>query len=101
MFILKLRLLALYPLRSVSTHIYSLWYTYLDRWTTFPLYLTPLVHFVDQGETEYGGGYLYCGSSPLPWRMGDAYAICKASMGPWDVRGGELGPIGVLPSSLQ
>ena len=27
-------------------------------------------------------------SSPLIWGMGDAYAICGASMGPWDMRGG-------------
>ena len=27
-------------------------------------------------------------SSPLPWGMGDAYAVCAASMCPWDMGGG-------------
>ena len=27
-------------------------------------------------------------SSPLPWGMGDAYAVCGASMSPWDMGGG-------------
>ena len=27
-------------------------------------------------------------SSPLPWGMGDAYAVCGASMCPWDMGGG-------------
>ena len=30
-------------------------------------------------------------SSPLPWGMADAYAICGASMCPWDVGGGGVG----------
>ena len=40
-------------------------------------------------------------SSPLPWGMGDAYDVCGVSMCPWDMEGGRLEPIGVLPSSLQ
>ena len=40
-------------------------------------------------------------SSPLPWGMGDAYDVCGASMCLWDMEGGGLEPIGVLPSSLQ
>ena len=40
-------------------------------------------------------------SSPLPWGMGDAYDVCGASMCPWDMMGGGLEPIGVLPSSFQ
>ena len=27
-------------------------------------------------------------SSPLPWGMGDAYDVCRASMCPWDMGGG-------------
>ena len=27
-------------------------------------------------------------SYPLPWGMGDAYAVCGASMCPWDMGGG-------------
>ena len=27
-------------------------------------------------------------SSPLPWGMGDTYAVCGASMCPWDIGGG-------------
>ena len=27
-------------------------------------------------------------SPPLPWGMGDAYAVCGASMCPWDMGGG-------------
>ena len=27
-------------------------------------------------------------SSPIPWGMGDAYAVCGASMCPWDMGGG-------------
>ena len=30
-------------------------------------------------------------SSPLPWGMGDAYALCGASMCPWDMGGGGVG----------
>ena len=30
-------------------------------------------------------GTVYDVSSPLPWGMGDAYAVCGASMCPWDV----------------
>ena len=78
----------MYPLHSFSTHIYSLWYTYLDRSTMFCPFLTPLVHVVDQGETEYGGGHLFSVSSPLTSGMGDAYAICGASMCPLDILGG-------------
>ena len=33
--------------------------------------------------------------------MGVAYAVCGASMCPWDMGGGGLEPLGVLPSSLQ
>ena len=39
-------------------------------------------------------------SSPLPWGMGDAYAVCGAGMCPWDMGGGvgaRWGPR-VLPS---
>ena len=82
----------MYPLHSFSTHVYSLWYTNSDRSMTFCLFLTPLVHFVDRGEIEYGGGHLLCVSSPLPWGMGDAYSVCGASICPWDM--GEGGPLG-------
>ena len=61
----------------------------------------PLVHVVDQEETGYGVGQQFSVSSPLPWGMGDAYDVCGASMCPWDMGGGGLEPIGVLPSSLQ
>ena len=30
-------------------------------------------------------------SSALPWGMGDTYAVCGASMGPWNMRGGGVG----------
>ena len=30
-------------------------------------------------------------SSPLPWGMRDAYAVCGASMCPWDMGGGGVG----------
>ena len=30
-------------------------------------------------------------SSPLPWGMGDAYGVCRASMCPWDMGGGGFG----------
>ena len=87
---------------SLGLHIYiSLWYTYSDWSTTFSLSLIPLVHVVDQEETGYGVGHQSCVSSPLSWGMGDAYAVCGASMCPWDMVGGGLEPIGVLPSSLQ
>ena len=36
-----------------------------------------------------------------PLGMGDAYDVCGASMCPWDMEGGVVEPIGVLPSSLQ
>ena len=36
-----------------------------------------------------------------PWGVGDAYDVRGASMRPWDMRGGGLEPIGVLPSSPQ
>ena len=35
-------------------------------------------------------------SSPLSWGMGDAYAVCGASMCPWDMGGGvgaQWGPL--------
>ena len=66
------------------------------------LSLIPLVHVVDQEETEYGVGHRLSVSSPLPWGVGDAYDVCGASMCPWDMGGGGgLEPIGVLLSSLQ
>ena len=63
--------------------------------------LIPLVHVVDQEETGYGVGRRLSVSSPLPWGVMDAYDVCGASMCPWDMGGGGLEPIGVLPSSLQ
>ena len=30
-------------------------------------------------------------SSPLPWGMGGAYAVCGVSMCPWDMGGGGVG----------
>ena len=33
-------------------------------------------------------------SSPLPWGMGDAYAVCGASMCPLDMGGGGRSPLG-------
>ena len=65
------------------------------------LSLIPLVHVVDQEETGYGVGHRLSVSSPLPWGVVDAYDVCGASMCPWDIEGGGLEPIGVLPSSLQ
>ena len=84
-----------------SPHIYFI-VVYLFRSTDdVSLSLIPLVHVVDQEETGYGVGHRLLVSSPLPWSMGDAYDVCGASMCPWNMGGGDLEPIGVLPSSLQ
>ena len=84
-----------------SPHIYFI-VVYVFRSTDdVSLSLIPLVHVVDQEETGYGGGHRFLVSSPLSWGMGDTYAVCGASMCPWDIRGGGLEPIGVLPSSPQ
>ena len=85
-----------------SSHIYFI-VVYVFRSTDdVSLSLIPLVHVVDQEETGYGRGHRLRVSSPLPWGMGDAYAVCGASMCPWDMGGGGgVEPIGVVPSSLQ
>ena len=71
-----------------SPHIYFI-VVYLFRLTDeFSLSLIPFVHVVDQGETGYDVGHQFSVSSPLPWGMGDAYALCGASRCPWDMRGG-------------
>ena len=87
---------------SPGLHIYiSLWYTYLERVDDVSLSLIPLVHVVDQEETGYGGGHRLRVYSPLPCGIRDAYTVCGVSMCPWDMGGGGLEPIGVVPSSLQ
>ena len=71
-----------------SPHIYFI-VVYLFRSNDdVSLSLIPLVHVVDQEETEYGVGHRLSVSSPLPWGMGDAYDVCGASMCPWDMGGG-------------
>ena len=62
-----------------------------QHFQTFSLSLIPLVHVVNQEETGYGGGHQSCVSSPLSWGMWDAYAVCGASMCPWDMGGGGVG----------
>ena len=84
-----------------SPHIYFI-VVYLFRPTDDGfLSLIPLVHVVDQEETGYGVGHRLSVSSPLPSGVGGAYYVCGATMCPWDMGGGGLEPIGVLPSSLQ
>ena len=77
-----------------SPHIYFI-VVYLFRSTDDVfLSLIPLVHVVDQEETGYGIGHRLSVSSPLSWGMGDAYDLCRASLGPWDIGEGVWSPLG-------
>ena len=62
----------------------------------FVHFVTPLVHVVDQGKTEYGGGYLFWVTSPLSWGTPTPYVGTPCVLG---TRGGGLDSIGVLPST--
>ena len=95
-----------YILFTWSPHIYSIVVYVFRSADDVSLSLIPLVHVVDQEETRYGlashkrrrsvqkeetgygVGHRFSVSSPLPWGMGDAYAVCGASMCPWDMGGG-------------
>ena len=80
--------MAIYPLHSISTHIYFIVVYVFRLIDDVSLSLITLVHVVDQEETGYGRGHRLRVSSPLTWDMGDAYAVCGASMCPWDMGGG-------------
>ena len=74
--------------RSPHIYIYII-VVYLFRSTDDVfLSLIPLVHVVDQEETEYGVGHRLSVSSPLAWGVGDAYDVCGASMCSWNMGGG-------------
>ena len=83
-----------------SPHMYFI-VVYLFRSTDdVSLSLIPLVHVVDQEETEYGVGHWY--QCPHPslgaWGTPTTCVGPPCVLGTW---GGGLEPIGVLRSSLQ